>query len=552
MALIHNIRDAFIAVAGDISELYRRLSHGGTFYAVSYGVRADTGTDQRSGVQAAIDAAAAAGGGVVVLPAGVIDVAGSTASTFSGRTASLFLKAGVTLRGAGMYATTIRQMDGANSDVIITDRVTPLVKDVAIEDLTIDGNSPNQDPARPEGFNIWINSVEGLRLRGVRSVDPAAFGIRIEKCRRVLCSEVSANHAAASNADGVHFLDTSQVVVTGMDIVTRGDDGFIITAAGESVSNYSVKGLVVRAQQDTLSAGFRGVLINLSDAQTTQHLISNIDIDATVYDCTGPALNLSRGDYKNIRARITAVNTGKGIVLLPGNDTSTGHILGCDFDILADATVDAPVHIMAIYGNVVDSRIKATARNCAPSLPQVLLSGTRLDVDVKTSNTGSTTASVAAVLSGVTDSVVAVSANGAEQAVLVKDNSTGNLIRLGKMLNVPTVADVKAGSNNNEFFGGRVPGSFLDGGTGNSFFGGIAAGEVSKTITTTTNAGGRVTISHDLTTTPSFISAMPTGSFNGYITCVQRGAASVIFEFHNHDGTVAANTSVGITYMLKV
>lgn len=114
----------------------------------AYGATGNGTTDDAAAVQAALDAVNTAGGGTVYLPAGTYLV---------GTTLVLYSK--VTMRGAGIDATTIKLKNGTNADLIRTYQFStftgtapanPLAPyHFALRDLTLDGNKANNTSGWP-------------------------------------------------------------------------------------------------------------------------------------------------------------------------------------------------------------------------------------------------------------------------------------------------------------------------------------------------------------------------------------------------------------------
>lgn len=148
----------------------------GVYNAKGYGALGNGSADDRAAIQAAIDAASAAGGGIVHVPPG----------TYKGG-AALKLKSYVTLRGAGRTATTLKLDAAVGATVNIVELSSARQEQVAVEDMTLDGNSVGQhgifiendsatNGAFASGFNnprhrfsnllIHHTGKDGLRLNG--------------------------------------------------------------------------------------------------------------------------------------------------------------------------------------------------------------------------------------------------------------------------------------------------------------------------------------------------------------------------------------------------
>lgn len=106
-----------------------------------YGARGDGVTDDRLAIQAAIDAAHEAGGGTVYLPEGEYRVSGGEKASRG----AIQVRDNVTLEGDGMGLTIVKMIDGWEGKVtgIIRTPSGEINKNIAIRDLTIDGNKEN-------------------------------------------------------------------------------------------------------------------------------------------------------------------------------------------------------------------------------------------------------------------------------------------------------------------------------------------------------------------------------------------------------------------------
>lgn len=111
-----------------------------------FGAKRDGITDDTEAIRATIAAVNAAGGGSVYVPAGTYIV-----------TQELHLISNTQFYGDGIGATVITIPDGLNRNVIGIIRmpdseITPIVSNVIVRDLTIDGNRLNQSDGEQFGF----------------------------------------------------------------------------------------------------------------------------------------------------------------------------------------------------------------------------------------------------------------------------------------------------------------------------------------------------------------------------------------------------------------
>lgn len=131
------------------------------------------GTNDEVEIQAAIDEVLAAGGGTVWLSEGTFAIA-----------ATIVAKTGVTVRGLGREATSLRVPDAHGTNF---DMVTGTASDFCLVDLTLDGNDPNVAQAI-DGITAPVTRglalrcrITGMQGKGIEVT--AASQWRIESCR---------------------------------------------------------------------------------------------------------------------------------------------------------------------------------------------------------------------------------------------------------------------------------------------------------------------------------------------------------------------------------
>jgi parallel beta-helix repeat protein len=120
--------------------------NGAVFNVRDYGAKGDGATDDTSAILSTVDAVNAAGGGSIYVPAGVYVV-----------TQEIQLISNTQFYGDGIGATIITLPNGLNHDVIgivrtLDYETTPIVSNVLVRDLTIDGNRQNQTDGLQFGF----------------------------------------------------------------------------------------------------------------------------------------------------------------------------------------------------------------------------------------------------------------------------------------------------------------------------------------------------------------------------------------------------------------
>lgn len=203
-------------------------SAGEVFNVRDFGARGDRATNDRSAIQAAIDACAKAGGGVVQLPPG---------DYFSG---ALRLSSGVELQiesGATLWASTNRQdyagisdrhflsAEGAR-DVAITGRGT--INGQATADYGSRWGVPDR-PAFRTGILLFTDCTN-TTVRGVTIRNSDAWTLHFKRCENVVVEGVTIrNNYRRLNSDGIDPNMCRKVRIAGCNIVA-GDDCIVLKA----------------------------------------------------------------------------------------------------------------------------------------------------------------------------------------------------------------------------------------------------------------------------------------------------------------------------------
>ncbi|HSW99793.1 MAG TPA: hypothetical protein VLH38_02030 [Patescibacteria group bacterium] len=167
------------AFAADfIAGKWQQLSPRQQWFDVrDYGAKLNN-TDDTNAIQAAIDACGAAGGGTVFIPQGTVAVT------------TIVLKNHVWLRGAGMYATTVRCLSNTNATVI-KNYVSPNgvignAEFCGVLDLQVDGNKAGNGGATSHGIAFGTNP-QYTQATGDNQFDPHHLvqNVRITNCSGV-------------------------------------------------------------------------------------------------------------------------------------------------------------------------------------------------------------------------------------------------------------------------------------------------------------------------------------------------------------------------------
>lgn len=168
-----------------------------------YGAKGDGATDDTAAIQAAITAASASRG-EVYLPPGIYVIS-----------ASLAMKSYVTMRGAGMGATTVKLADGSDSIMVgfgASGQPAAIVTYATLRDLTLDGNGANQTVNSANMVQIWggvgllIDNVEMKNsCKHSFTMFLAGTGYESKDCRIINCrfSNAQYTHLHLSNIRGL-------------------------------------------------------------------------------------------------------------------------------------------------------------------------------------------------------------------------------------------------------------------------------------------------------------------------------------------------------------
>lgn len=139
--ILYMVHDPF----GSPSDIYASLAtldarFAKVFSVKEYGAKGDNATDDTVAIQAAVDAAHAFGGAVVHFPAAIYKI-----------TANINIYSGITLKGAGMESTIVRQVT-SNQHGITGTAVSSLI----IEDMTWQGNGSGSTAGTGTGIGCFL------------------------------------------------------------------------------------------------------------------------------------------------------------------------------------------------------------------------------------------------------------------------------------------------------------------------------------------------------------------------------------------------------------
>ena len=498
----------------------RVIPKDGVWPAGAFGAKAVAGTDQRAAIQAAMDAAGVLGG-VVQLGAGVYDI-GFSGVLVGGRRRGLLPVSNVTLRGVGVDHTRLRVLAGANIDLMSSNRFPPggavTITAFHVQDMTLDGNAANQNPAAVEGFNIRLWGFRDCGLRNVRSENPNTWGVRLEYGDGLFIHNVSANHGPQSNSDGIHLVDCDNVVGGNCDVFTQGDDGFIIEVANKTmIGGYALSGISIRTPNE-LQIPARGLLLmadpNVPGAGARG--MRNISIQGvTVRDCSGAGVILTGAMFENISIKGVVSNCGYGLAMSPGSASFAGHIRNCSFDLDIYACRNkfnnnpglgngASIFCRDDNGTLSSNYIRANVYDPAPGMAAVHLKGSIWYGEIHVTYPGSTNRPTNGVVMYAVNSDLTISSRGCACGLNLQAGANNNSLRLGTIDGGGDDAlKILAGATGNTFTGGRLVGTIAN--AGNAKFRGVGGTDNSGAVNQTTDTAGDIVVNHGLIATPNTV-----------------------------------------------
>lgn len=514
-----------------------RRTHDGVLNAHWFGAKGNGVADDRPPIQVAIDYANSMGGGSVFVPPGTY-VLGAAPTQMVGRSYGLLMKANVDLFGQSSASTTLISADAVDIDMIITERPGFTIPNVSLRGITVDGNEANQ--VTEDKTNIWMQGVVGLKMHDVRSVNPGAFGIRINTCSRVDLSQIKCDHSNATNSDGIHFVDTSDVVGSNIDIYTEGDDAFIIEAINSDVANYAITSL------NAVSTVARGIILMGDEAvQAAARKISNIKIDgAAVSDCADAGVVLGGTSFFNVSIDATVKNCASALYIVSGNPLFAGKVEGCAFRINGEDLTEQGVVVATTYGTVSKNKIDVSIRNPGDGYNGVDLRGTYWtgEITVDYNPNADKTVFASAIVIYDDYNSVKVSAFGSLKNLNFQGSAQNNHITIGTLSGgVTNDVGFAGGASPNFLTGGVVAGVIDLGGTaGNKFHNVKGATSYSKvTLNFATLGTGDAVVPHGLSGTPAFVSAtLNSSTLAAHIQPTAIDATNVTFRGWNAGGTL--------------
>lgn len=515
-----------------------------------------TAADARPAIEAAMAFAAAISplGAVVELPAGIINV-GWSGEVVRDRRLGIRARSNVTLRGQGP-ATVLRVADGANIDLIASDRwpggVENTVENFHVEDMTLDGNAANQNPANLEGWNLCLWGFKDCGVKNVRSLDPANWGIRLEYGDGLILRDIVTRHGPATNADGIHLVDVDNVVGGGLDVYSEGDDAFIIEATNKAeILNYALTGLLVEAPLTGHPAGARGCMLLVDETvnTTTRRGMRNISIAGLVAtNCTGPGIVLIGGDFDGVNIKGVADGCGVGLALIPGNPNQPGEIKGCSFDVDITRSTGQSAYAVTANGTLTDNHIRLGVIASAATEVPVQLAGSRWSGSIAVRHLATATLPPYAVSLTTAGSALAISTAGCAGGLQLQGSAVNNSIMPGVIRadGGGNSVNVAADAGGNGFHGGKLVGSVVNSATAKFF--GVAGAENYNAQGVTTDTNGIATITHGLQGTPLSVVLTPHSPGVAELQITGRTATDFSFQARNTAGNAIASTAITVSW----
>jgi hypothetical protein len=521
-----------------------------------FGAVGDGVTDDRASIQAAIDATNAAGGGAVYVPSGTY-IIGQSGSALGGRNYGLALKSNVALIGQSATSSILKVKNAADIDLIVNPSTA--ISNVTLKELTLDGNESNQGVSPANGFNLWARLITQLDIDNVISLNPASWGIRIDACSRVQLNEITCDHSAESNSDGIHFIDTSDVTASSVYIKSFGDDGFIIEALTQNVSNYAVNGLFVSCPTSAITAGKRGILLLGDDSLLTAvRKIADISItNAIVNNCVGPGVILTGSSYENVYVQAVVRQVKSALWLQPGVPSYAGAVRGCQFDIVAYDTTEALTNGSIAYGTIANNKINFFGTNPADGQVGVILYGDYWSgaIDVNYDPAGTKVSPNYGIDLFGSFNRLQVSSRDANVNLYVRAAAQSNTFYIGGLSGGKTYdLQIVGGSDNNTFIGGRIGGAITGITSNNRFYGTqnvVAYGTVSLNFAT--DADGTAAFNHGLSGTPRFVSLQLLASgVTHHVNVINRTSTIVDVQMYNTSGATITTGTYTFSYMVAL
>lgn len=444
----------------------------------NYGATTAAANNQAA-IQAAINAAEAAGGGRVFIPAGVWN------------TGPLAIRNRVWLDGAGMRASELRQVSGANSDSFISNypsangTTDPNGQFVTISNLTVTGNKAGQAAGLGRGIYFAQNPLFGQPV-GDEYTDPRQL------VQNVLIRDMRGNGFVEANGrsetrlltvhvffvEGIGFVPGPDTVMIGCVAGSTGLQGFSITLPSIRLS--SCKAFYAGRVTPTSGHGFhlagsRGASLVACEAQDNQAAGLRVDGYAERSIVQGFVADSNSKRGKNLHAGVEVGACRFSIidaVCFERNDPAVADT--------ASALFSPQRHALKMETDSFSNQIRLThsAATAAAVVEQAIM---------PSSNTAALVA----------QNTITINAQGAYRAVpyaatITPDPYSGSEINVGVLTGAITVA-----ATTNHHAGAEMSLTFTQDATGGRVVTWNAQYKVSWTPTTTANRINRISFTYN-------------------------------------------------------
>lgn len=490
-------------------------------------------------------------------PIGQIEIT-SSGNSFNSREYGLLIPSHLKMKGAGRFITEFYAEPSSDIDIITTDRSGVTNEKIELSGFSVRGSGV----AGGEGLSkrsLWLANVNDVSLSDFFSYDSAEFGVAFSGCDEVKLRDINTDHVSDINADGIHFIDTSNVTGSNIKVKTSGDDGFIIEAVNKDVENYSISGLISETYDDGLiSAGRRAVLLLGDESIMTGHrTIRNINISGVIPHSAGQAFACVGASYENCDINFVIGSSGDaGGWITPGNATYPSatfknnriKLLMSDLATYGLYSDDS----YATYDNNELSVIISNPSNDDNGTTAVRLYGDSwfgsVVVDYNP-NLDKTLFGVGILINGSNCDLYA-KCKGASNNIQMRSSSTECNIKLGA-LSGASASDLylESGTSEHRFFGGKVNTIQNDSGVFTNKFFGVRGGDFSQLVSAdmSINADGTVDIPHGLASTPRIVLATFANAGVQYpVNVTGRDATNITLTITNLAGTPITSGSYNV------
>lgn len=412
---------------------------------------------------------------------------------------------------------------------------------IALSGFHVDGDSFNR--SANTGVNFALQRVTNLTIRDTYSLNSPSFGWRIQSCSNVKLSFADSFQLDGSetNADGMHFIDTSDVTGSNIRVITDSDDGFVIEAINGDVRNYTISNLYVKSKG-------RGVLLFVDETLTpTSRVFKNIKIDGIAEDCLSTAVSLTEGSFDGIDIDISSDNCRNGLTLKPGTSTDFGYLRSCKFNINTRNCTQQGMFAVVTTGLIDDNEINLNVYNPGDGFNGVQLAGSnwRGRVTCNYDPDGTKASPATAILMSASSSTLTIIADGGNNSVIMQGTADDNNITLGKITDgITTSLRIDAGALNNNFSGGRISGTITNNGGTSNVFNGVIGATFKGLVQVTPDGSGEFTFNHNVAGLPSFAVAQAITSLGIDVDIIARTPTtlSVRLRFSSTAGLVTSGT----------